>query len=93
MKNGKDYLNLAVSIAHLTHEDVERAKRLGINGRTLLGMARSSEREKWKLPVSLFLKYCEATRTGRISVKAFLKREGLTKRDVAEMKHKIRRHG
>ena len=86
MKTDRDYLNIAIAIAHLTKSDVKRAERLGIDGRKLLGMARSCEREKWKLPVPLFLKYCEANRDGKISVKAFLKSEGLTKKDVVRKK-------
>ncbi len=88
MKTKRDYLNLAIAIANLNHEDVKRAKRLGIDERVLLGMARSCEREKWKLPTALFLRYCEENKSKKISVNAFLKKMGLTKKDVINMKKK-----
>ena len=88
MKNERDYLNLAIAIGKLKSEDIRRAKRLGIDARRLLGMVRSCEKEKWKLPVPLFLKYCEENRKSNISVNAFLKKEGLTKKDIIKAKKK-----
>lgn len=86
MKNERNYLNLAIAIGKLKSEDVKRAERLGIDARRLLGMVRSCEREKWKLPVPLFLKYCEENRKCKISIKAFLKKERLTKKDIIKAK-------
>ena len=91
MKNERDYLNLAIAIGKLKSEDIRRAERLGIDSRRLLGMVRSCEKEKWKLPAPLFLKYCEENRKGKISIKAFLKKEGLTKKDIIKAKKNNRK--
>lgn len=86
MKTERDYLNLAIAIADLKKEDLSRAKRLGIDGRRLLAMARSSEKEAWKLPLPLFLEYCEENRKKKLSVNAFLKSRNLTKKEIIRQK-------
>lgn len=52
----KDYYNIAKKVGKLSNETIIRAKKLGISGRSLLGLVNSTKREKWKEPVDSYIR-------------------------------------